>query len=101
MCPEGCGAKVKEILAEQPGAKEVLVEFETKTVTVAVVKEKFDSQKALAALVDHQFGQSAVKDAAPEKAVAKSPLGRVFDPEAQTRRELGTERQAADAAAVQ
>ncbi len=63
MCPEGCGAKVKEILSEQPGAKDVLVEFETKTVKVAVDKEKFDAKQAIAALVDHQFKNSALKDA--------------------------------------
>src|SRR5436190_20543099 len=61
MCPEGCGEKVKEILSGQPGAKDVLVEFETKTVTVAVDKDKFDSQKAIAALRDHQFSHSALK----------------------------------------
>src|SRR5262245_59286497 len=63
MCPEGCGEKVKEILSEQPGAKDVLVEFETKTVKVAVDKDKFDSKKAVAALVDHQFSHAALKDA--------------------------------------
>src|SRR3954466_8877304 len=63
MCPEGCGEKVKEILSDQPGAKDVLVEFETKTVTVAVDRNKFDSQKAIAALVDHQFSHAALKDA--------------------------------------
>ncbi len=62
MCPEGCGAKVKEILSEQPGAKDVLVEFETKTVKVAVDKEKFDAKQAIAALVDHQFKGSTLKD---------------------------------------
>jgi copper chaperone CopZ len=62
MCPEGCGEKVKEILSEQPGAKDVLVEFETKTVKVAVDKDKFDSKKAVAALVDHQFSHAALKD---------------------------------------
>src|SRR4051794_36413563 len=63
MCPEGCGAKVKEILSEQPGAKDVLVEFDSKTVTVAVDKDQFDSQKAIAALVDHQFSHAALKSA--------------------------------------
>ena len=62
MCPEGCGVKVKEILSSQPGAKDVLVEFETKTAKVAIDKDKFDTKQALAALVDHQFKQSALKD---------------------------------------
>src|SRR5882724_1545355 len=55
MCPEGCGAKVKEILSQQPGAKDVLVDFPAKTATVAVDKERFDAKQARAALVDHQF----------------------------------------------
>src|SRR3954466_8931130 len=63
MCPEGCGAKVKEILSEQPGAKDVLVEFESKSVTVAVDKDKFDPKQAIAALKDHQFSHAALKDA--------------------------------------
>jgi copper chaperone CopZ len=59
MCPEGCGEKVKEILAEQPGAKEVLVDFEAKTATVVIEDGKFDAKQAVAALVDHQFNHSA------------------------------------------
>src|SRR6188768_3615901 len=60
MCPEGCGAKVKEILAEQPGAKDVLVDFPAKTAKVAVDKDKFDANQAVAALKDHQFKNSAL-----------------------------------------
>jgi copper chaperone CopZ len=63
MCPEGCGAKVKEILSKQPGAKDVLVDFPNKTAVVAVDKKEFDSDKAIAALVDHQFNHSALKTA--------------------------------------
>lgn len=62
MCPEGCGAKVKELLSEQPGAKDVFVDFPNKTATVAVDKDKFDAKKAIAALVDHQFNHSALKE---------------------------------------
>jgi copper chaperone CopZ len=62
MCPEGCGAKVKEILSEQPGAKDVLVDFPAKTATVAVDKDKFDAKKAVAALKDYQFKNSTLKD---------------------------------------
>lgn len=79
MCPEGCGAKVKEILSQQPGAKDVLVDFDSKTVIVAVDHEKFDARQAVAALVDHQFNHSTLKDgnaaatgAAPQPAEAKS-----------------------------
>jgi copper chaperone CopZ len=65
MCPEGCGAKVMEILSQQPGAKDVLVDFPNKTAVVAVDKEKFESNKAIAALVDHQFNHSALKTSKP------------------------------------
>ena len=61
MCPEGCGAKTKEILSEQPGAKEVVVNFDAKTATVAVEKDKFDADAAIAALVDHGFEHSTLK----------------------------------------
>src|SRR3990172_7028175 len=64
MCPEGCGAEVKEILAKQPGAKDVLVDFEAKTATVAIDKETFDAEQALAALVDKQFSNSSLREAA-------------------------------------
>jgi copper chaperone CopZ len=75
MCPEGCGVKVKEILAEQPGAKEVLVDFDSKTATVAIEEGKFDSQKAIAALVDHSFGQSTLKgDAAAKPQAEAAPV---------------------------
>ena len=64
MCPEGCGVKVKEILSEQPGAKEVVVDFDSKTATVAVEDAgKFDAKAAVAALADHGFKNSAIKGA--------------------------------------
>lgn len=62
MCAEGCGTKVKEILSEQPGAKEVVVDFDAKTATVAVDPAKFDADAALAALVDHQFTNSTISN---------------------------------------
>jgi len=34
MCEEGCAAKVHEILSEQPGARQVVVNFDAKTATV-------------------------------------------------------------------
>jgi copper chaperone CopZ len=61
MCPEGCGAKTKEILSEQPGAKEVVINFDGKTATVAVEKDKFDADAAIAALVDYGFEHSTLK----------------------------------------
>jgi copper chaperone CopZ len=73
MCPEGCGAKVKEILSQQPGAKDVFVDFPSKTAIVAVEKkDKFDSKQAVDALVDHQFKKSALKDATSSVADSKS-----------------------------
>jgi copper chaperone CopZ len=73
MCPEGCGAKVKEILSAQLGAKDVLVDFPGKTAKVAVDKDKFDAKQAVAALVDHQFKNSALKDASASTAAPSSP----------------------------
>lgn len=61
MCPEGCGAKVKEILSEQPGAKEVVIDFEAKTATVAIEEGKFDPAAAVAALKDYGFDNSTLK----------------------------------------
>lgn len=61
MCPEGCGAKTKEILSEQPGAKEVVINFDAKTATVAVVEGEFDAEAAIAALVDYGFEHSTLK----------------------------------------
>ena len=65
MCPEGCGEKVKEILSEQPGAKEVMIDFDAKVAKVAVADDsKFDKDAAVAALVDHGFKNSTVKSEA-------------------------------------
>jgi copper chaperone CopZ len=61
MCPEGCGVEVKKILSQQPGAKDVLVDFEHKTAIVAVDEDKFDADAALAALVDQMFANSKLK----------------------------------------
>lgn len=72
MCPEGCGTKVKEILSEQPGVKEVVVDFDSKTATVAIDKDgKFDANTAVAALVDHGFKNSTLKSGAAAADVAK------------------------------
>lgn len=61
MCPEGCGAKTKEILSALPGAKEVVINFDAKTATVAIEEEKFDAAAAVAALKDYGFENSALK----------------------------------------
>jgi copper chaperone CopZ len=73
MCPEGCGVKVKEILSGQPGAKEVVVDFDSKTATVAVEDGKFDANAAVAALADHGFKNSEIKSKAASAASDQTP----------------------------
>jgi copper chaperone CopZ len=80
MCPEGCGEKVKEILSERPGAKEVVVNFEEKTATVAVDADKFDADAAIAALVDYGFDHSTLKTADLKAAPATEPAVPVTEP---------------------
>jgi copper chaperone CopZ len=79
MCPESCAVQTKEILSEQPGAKEVVVDFDSKTATVAIEEGKFDSEAAVAALVDHGFEHSSLKpaahDAEPSSEAKKQPAG--------------------------
>jgi len=55
FCEFSCVEKVKQVLAEQSGVKEVKIDFETKTATVAIDKAVFDADGAIAALVDYQF----------------------------------------------
>jgi len=63
-CEYSCVAKVKEILSEQAGVREVKVDFETKRATLAVDQSTFDGQGTVAALIDYQFTDS--KLIAPE-----------------------------------
>jgi copper chaperone CopZ len=72
MCPEGCGAKTKEILAGQPGAKDVVIDFPAKTAIVAVNEDQFDAKRALDALVDHGFDQSTLKNELTESSARPS-----------------------------
>jgi copper chaperone CopZ len=72
MCPTSCVAKTKEILSQQPGAKEVRVDFDTKTAIVAVDSAEFNSQQAIAALVDHGFDHSTVKAATAKSEAASA-----------------------------
>ena len=60
MCEKSCVVQVKKALTEQPGVKEVMVNFEEKLATVAVNQEVFDPQAAIATLVDYQFTSSKV-----------------------------------------
>jgi copper chaperone CopZ len=72
MCADGCGAAVEATLAKQPGALDVDVVFETKSAIVAVDEDKFDADKAVAALVDKMFPNSKLKSAELAKPHAAS-----------------------------
>jgi copper chaperone CopZ len=63
MCPESCAVKTKEILSQQPGVKDVVVDFDAKTATVAIEPAKFSADAAIAALVDYGFDHSTLKSA--------------------------------------
>jgi copper chaperone CopZ len=54
-CEHMCKPKVEETLAAQPGVVDVKVEIATKVATVAIDTEKFDAEKAIAALVEADF----------------------------------------------
>jgi periplasmic mercuric ion binding protein len=72
MCEDGCAWTVNDILSKQPGAKDVRVDFEAKTATVAIEEGKFDSQLAIAELVDKGFGNSQLKS---DSIADESPAG--------------------------
>ena len=57
MCQHACAGKVKEALAAQPGVQDVMVDFQSKLATVAV-GDKFNSDAAIATLIDYQFTNS-------------------------------------------
>jgi copper chaperone CopZ len=63
MCEDGCAWTVKDILSKQPGARDVRVDFEARKATVAIDDAKFDSQSALAELIDKGFMNSQVSGA--------------------------------------
>jgi copper chaperone CopZ len=82
MCPESCAVKVKEILSDQPGVENVVVDFDSKTATVTLGDEtngKFDADAAIAALVDHGFDHSTLKSGGaatrPAAQTADRPAG--------------------------
>jgi copper chaperone CopZ len=72
MCEASCVPTVRETLAEQPGVRDVKVELDGKQATVAVDETTFDSDAAIAALVDLQFTHTKLANAtaadAPETA---------------------------------
>lgn len=55
VCEFSCAPKVKQTLAESPGVKDVKVDLETKTATVAINEAVFNTEEAIDALVDVQF----------------------------------------------
>ena len=62
MCEHGCPPAIKEILAQQPGAVEVTVDFPTKTAIVTVEdKSQFDAQAAIEALAAKEYKDSTIK----------------------------------------
>lgn len=66
MVCESCSAAVHDTLAAQPGAKEVVVDLESKVATVAVDEKTFDRDAAVEALLDKQFSNAKLV-VAPEK----------------------------------
>ncbi len=60
MCEFSCAPTVRKTLAAQPGVKDVKVDLESKTATVAVDEDQFDAEAAVAALVDMQFTETQV-----------------------------------------
>jgi copper chaperone CopZ len=64
VCEFSCVPQVRETLAGQPGVKDVKVVLDTHTATVAVDKDKFDADKAIAALVDLKFTNTKLAKAA-------------------------------------
>jgi copper chaperone CopZ len=67
MCEEGCGATVQKVLAQQPGVKDVKIDFESKTAIVAVEEGAFDADAAVHLLEDeYGFADTALKSAEAE-----------------------------------
>lgn len=68
---EMCAMRVTVALEEQPGVKDVSVDVENKTATVAVDESAFDAEAAIAALDEAEFAGSTLQTedaavAAPE-----------------------------------
>ena len=61
-CQYSCAPKVYDTLVAQPGVKDVKVELETKTATVAIDAAQFDREATVAALVDVQFTNTTVTE---------------------------------------
>jgi copper chaperone CopZ len=89
MCEDGCAWTVKDILSKQPGARDVRVDFEAKSATVAFDEGAFDAQLAIAELVDKGFNNSQVINEVSESSRSK-PSSHPF--EAQAKEKPGVER---------
>lgn len=80
MCEVSCCPTVRKTLAAQPGVKDVKVELATKTATVAVDKDKFDANAAIAALVDLQFKNTTLKSEGASTGGEKSAIAPAKEP---------------------
>ena len=61
-CQYSCAPKVFETLIAQSGVKGVKVEMETKTATLAIDEQEFDTEATIAALADVQFTNTTVTE---------------------------------------
>jgi copper chaperone CopZ len=61
MCEDGCAAKVRDVLAKQPGVKQVNVDFPKRVATLSIDESSFSAEDAVAELVDHGFKNSKLK----------------------------------------
>lgn len=60
MCEQSCVPAVRKALAARPGVKDVKVDLATKSAVVAIDKDKFDADAAVADLVDLGFKETKV-----------------------------------------
>jgi copper chaperone CopZ len=73
MCEDGCAQAVEDILQRQAGVKEVQVNFAGRTAMVVIDEVAFDSQQALAALIDKGFDNSKLAGDANQAPPSQSP----------------------------
>lgn len=64
VCEEGCAVAVRKALAQQPGVKEVVVDFPNRTATVAIEPGQFDADQAIQELIeDYGYPNTRLKTA--------------------------------------
>lgn len=66
MCEQSCVPTVRDSLARQQGVRDVKVDLETKTATVAVREDMFDADAAVADLLDLGFEDTQVAGDEPD-----------------------------------